>query len=127
MKGRGTTEQKEEVARVTSTPSVLNDLGVNAAAQLVSSFDMKYEGTIPEGGVVIPIKVNNAKVGDYAYILHRQDDVPGYPWEVVGQGVLGADLTVNGTFRSCSPVAVMVVDATAVANTIVKAPKTGEF
>ena len=22
---------------------------------------MKYEGTIPEGGVVIPIKVNNAK------------------------------------------------------------------
>ena len=121
------TDIKQEVTNVTSTPSVMKDLGVNESAKLVSSFDLQYKGTIPAGGVVIPIKVNNAKAGDYAYVLHRKDDVPGYPWEVVGQGVLGADLTVNGTFLSCSPVAVMVVDAASVAATPVKAPKTGEF
>ena len=48
-------------------------------------------------------------------------------WEKVGEGFLGADLTVTGTFTSFSPVVVMVVDASEVSAAGVKAPKTGEF
>lgn len=118
---------KAEVSKVVANTQVLTDLGVNTSAKLASSFDLEYKGEIPEGGVVIPIKVNKAKAGDYAYVLHRKDSVAGAPWEKVGEGVLGADLTVNATFTSFSPVAVMVVDAAEVADTTVKAPKTGEF
>lgn len=119
---------KAGVASVVSNPTHLTNLGVSTAAKLVSSFDLEYKGgAIPAGGVQIPIKVSNAKVGDYAYVLHRIDGVEGKPWEVVGQGYLGADLTVTGTFTSFSPVAVLVVDAADVAAAGVKAPKTGEF
>jgi len=117
---------KTEVASVVSNPTHLTNLGVSTAAKLVSSFDLKFEGAIPAGGVQIPVKVSNAKVGDYAYILHRMSNEAG-TWEVVGQGYLGADLTVTGTFTSFSPVAVLVVDAADVAAAGVKAPKTGEF
>ena len=55
-----------------------------------------------------------AKAGDYAYVLHRMNNEAG-TWEVVGQGYLGADLTVTGTFTNFSPVAVLVVDAADVA------------
>ena len=116
---------KAEVASVVSNPTHLTNLGVSTAAKLVSSFDLKYEGTIPAGGVQIPVKVSNAKAGDYAYLLHRRSD--NGSWEVVGQGYLGADLTVTGTFTSFSPVAVLVVDAADVSAAGVKAPKTGEF
>lgn len=118
---------KKAVAEVASNAQVLKDLGVSTDAKLVSSFDLKYSGTIPEGGVQIPIKVTNAKAGDYAVILHRIESDPNHPWEKVGEGVLGADLTVTGTFKSFSPVAVMVVDASKVSAAGVKAPKTGEF
>ena len=117
---------KTEVASVVSNPTHLTNLGVSTSAKLVSSFDLKYDGEIPAGGVQIPVKVSNAKVGDYAYILHRMNNEAG-TWEVVGQGYLGADLTVTGTFTSFSPVAVLVVDAADVAAAGVKAPKTGEF
>lgn len=116
---------KAEVASVVSNPTHLTNLGVNTASKLVSSFDLKYDGEIPAGGVQIPVKVTNAKVGDYAYLLHRSS-VDGH-WEVVGQGFLSADLTVTGTFTSFSPVAVLVVDAADAAAAGVKAPKTGEF
>ena len=116
---------KTEVASVVSNPTHLTNLGVSTAAKLVSSFYLKYDGEIPAGGVQIPVKVSNAKVGDYAYLLHRRSD--NGSWEVVGQGYLGADLTVTGTFTSFSPVAVLVVDAADVAAAGVKAPKTGEF
>ena len=106
---------KTEVASVVSNPTHLTNLGVSTAAKLVSSFDLKYEGTIPAGGVQIPVKVSN-----------RMSNEAG-TWEVVGQGYLGADLTVTGTFTSFSPVAVLVVDAADVAAAGVKAPKTGEF
>ena len=118
---------KTEVASVVSNPTHLTNLGVSTASKLVSSFDLKFDGAIPAGGVQIPIKVSNAKAGDYAYVLHRIEGVEGKPWEVVGQGYLGADLTVTGTFTSFSPVAVLVVDAADVAAAGVKAPKTGEF
>lgn len=117
---------KEEVSNVVTNTTHLTNLGVNTKAELVSSFDLTYEGEIPAGGVKIPIKVENAKAGDYAYILHRQDGVVGSPWEVVGQGYLSADLTVTGTFTSFSPVAVMVVDSADAAAAGIKAPKTGE-
>ena len=116
---------KAEVASVVSNPTHLTNLGVSLSAKLVSSFDLKFDGEIPAGGVQIPIKVSSAKVGDFAYILHRSS-VDGH-WEVVGQGYLGADLTVTGTFTNFSPVAVLVVDAADVSAAGVKAPKTGGF
>lgn len=116
----------DQVATVTSTESVLKDLNVPTNAKLVSTVDVSYSGEIPAGGVQIPFKVSNAKKGDYVYVLHRQANAP-YTWEVVGQGTLGDDLTVVGTFTNFSPVAFMVVDAADVAAQGVKAPKTGEF
>lgn len=117
------TEVQNVVANVTN----LAGLGVNTTAKLAAAFDLKI--VIPAGqtSVSVPIQVANAKAGDYAYILHRIESNPNYPWEVVGQGVLGADLTVTGTFTSFSPVVVMVVDASQVSAAGVKAPKTGEF
>ena len=116
---------KAEVASVVSNPTHLTNLGVSTASKLVSSFDLDFDGEIPAGGVQIPVKVKNAKAGDYAYLPHRRSD--NGSWEVVGQGYLGADLTVTGTFTNFSPVAVLVVDAADVAAAGVKAPKTGEF
>ncbi len=116
---------KAEVASVVSNPTHLTNLGVSTAAKLVSSFDLQYDGEIPAGGVQIPVKVSNAKAGDFVYLLHRRSD--NGAWEVVGQGYLGADLIVTGTFTNFSPVAVLVVDAADVAAAGVKAPKTGEF
>ena len=114
---------KEYVKDVAENATTLTNLGVSTAAKLAAAFDLKI--VIPAGqtSVSVPIKVNNAKVGDFAVILHRRADAQ---WEKVGEGFLGADLTVTGTFTSFSPVMVMVVDA-ANANVGVKAPKTGEF
>ena len=114
----------EEVVNVTSNAKVLSDLGVSANAKLKAMIDVSYTGTIPAGGVQIPFDVSGiAKKGDLVYILHRKDS-----WEVVGQAVLGDNLSVTGTFTSFSPVAFMVVDsAQAAAAAGVKAPKTGEF
>ena len=119
----------EEVVNVTSNAKVLSDLGVSANAKLKAMIDVSYTGTIPAGGVQIPFDVSGiAKKGDLVYILHRKDSVEGKPWEVVGQAVLGDNLSVTGTFTSFSPVAFMVVDsAQAAAAAGVKAPKTGEF
>ena len=72
----------------------------------------------------MPIKVNNANVGDYVYIVHRQSSNGEY--KVVGQGTLNADMTINATFTEFSPVIIMVGEAPASA-AVVKAPKTGEF
>ena len=112
------------VVEVVTNPTHLTNLGVSTAAKLTAAFDLTIE--IPEGqtSVSVPIKVNNAKVGDYAVILHRRADGQ---WEKVGEGFLGADMTVTGTFTSFSPVAVMVVDAAQASAAGVKAPKTGEF
>lgn len=114
------------VLAVTSNAQVLQDLNVPTTAKLVAAIDVSYSGTIPAGGVQIPFVVSSAKKGDLVYVLHRQSEAP-YQWEVVGQAVLGDDLTVVGTFTSFSPVAFMVVNAADVAATGVKAPKTGEF
>lgn len=114
------------VLAVTSNAQVLQDLNVPTTAKLVAAIDVSYSGTIPTGGVQIPFVVSSAKKGDLVYVLHRQSAAP-YQWEVVGQAVLGDDLTVVGTFTSFSPVAFMVVNAADVAATGVKAPKTGEF
>ena len=114
---------KEYVKDVAENATTLTNLGVSTAAKLAAAFDLKI--VIPAGqtSVSVPIKVNNAKVGDFAVILHRRADAQ---WEKVGEGFLGADMTVTGTFTSFSPVMVMVVDA-ANASAVVKAPKTGEF
>lgn len=117
---------KKEVHNVVTNATHLTNLGVNTKAELVSSFDLKYDGQIPAGGVKIPVVVETAKAGDYVYVLHRQDGVAGAPWEVVGQGYLGADLTINATFTNFSPVAVLVVDAADAAAAGIKAPKTGQ-
>lgn len=117
------TSIKTEVASVVSNPQVLIDLSVPTTAKLISSFDAHYDGVIPAGGIQVPIQVLEAKTGDYAYVLHR-NSVTG-TWEKVGEGFLGADLTVVATFTSFSPVAVMIVDAADV-DSVVKAPKTGE-
>ena len=120
------TEVFEAVKEVVTNVTHLKNLGVNANAKMAAAFDLKIE--IPEGqtSVMVPIKVENAKAGDYAVILHRKNNDAG-TWEKVGEGYLGADLTVTGTFTSFSPVVVMVVDASDMSSTGVKAPKTGEF
>lgn len=117
------TDVHKEVVNVVSNATHLTNLGVSTAAKLAAAFDLKIEIPAGQTSVSVPIKVNNAKVGDYAVILHRKADGQ---WEKVGEGFLGADMTVTGTFTSFSPVAVMVVDA-ADAKAGVKAPKTGEF
>lgn len=119
-----TAEVLTAVNDVVTNATHLTNLGVSTEAKLAAAFDLKIE--IPEGqtSVSVPIKVNNAKAGDYAIILHRRADGQ---WEKVGEGYLGADLTVTGTFTSFSPVAVMVVDASQASAAGVKAPKTGEF
>ena len=120
-----TKEVFDEVNRVTGDTSILAAFGVNTNAKLAAAFDLKV--TIPAGqsSVTVPIKVSNAKAGDYVYVLHRMSNAQA-TWELVGQGTLGADLTINGTFTNFSPVAIMVVDASQVATTVVKAPKTGQ-
>lgn len=117
----------EEVVKVTSNREVLNNLNVSASAHLAAVLEVSYSGTIPAGGVQVPFNVSGlAAKGDTVYILHRQSYAP-YTWEVVGQAVLGDDLTVTGTFTSFSPVAFMVLKATDAAVTQVKAPRTGEY
>lgn len=115
----------DEVKRVTSDTSVLTDFGVSPGAKLAAAFDLKVEIPAGQSSITVPIKVGNAKAGDYVYVFHRMDNEQG-TWELVGQGTLGADLTVNGTFTNFSPVAIMVVDAAQVAAEAVKAPKTGQ-
>lgn len=119
-----TAEVLTAVNDVVTNATHLTNLGVSTEAKLAAAFDLKIE--IPEGqtSVSVPIKVNNAKEGDYAVILHRRADGQ---WEKVGEGYLGADMTVTGTFTSFSPVAVMVVEASQASAAGVKAPKTGEF
>ncbi|MCI9141561.1 MAG: hypothetical protein HFH87_02930 [Lachnospiraceae bacterium] len=118
----------EEIVNVTSNAKVLSDLGVSANAKLKAMVDVSYTGEIPAGGVQIPFDVSGiAKKGDLVYILHRKDSVEGKPWEVVGQGVVGDNTYITGTFTSFSPVAFMVVDSKDAAAAGVKAPKTGEF
>lgn len=121
-------ELADEVAKVTSNTQVLKDLNVSESAHLAAVVEVSYSGTIPAGGVQIPFDASAfAKKGDLVYVLHRQSTAP-YAWEVVGQAVLGDDLKVTGTFKSFSPVAFMVVDASQVAATNgVKAPKTGQY
>lgn len=114
------------VVAVVTNPTHLTNLGVNPAAKLAAAFDLKIEIPAGQTSVSVPIKVNNAKPGDYAVILHRMDNEAG-TWEKVGEGYLGADLTVTGTFTNFSPVVVMVVDAAQASAAGVKAPKTGEF
>lgn len=118
-----TAEVLDAVEDVVTNATHLTNLGVSTNAKLAAAFDLKIEIPAGQTSVSVPIKVNNAKVGDYAVILHRKADGQ---WEKVGEGFLGADMIVTGTFTSFSPVAVMVVDAAA-ANAGVKAPKTGEF
>ena len=119
-------ELAAQVVSVTSTESVLVDLGVPTDAVLVAAVDVAYEGEVPAGGVQIPFVIDSAKKGDLVYVLHRQSVAP-YQWEVVGSAVLGDDLTVTATFTSFSPVAFMVVDAADVAPTTgATSPKTGE-
>lgn len=120
-------EMVQQAADLSANTTFLADLKVPAKAALAAVVEVTYSGTIPEGGVQIPFKVKNAKAGDVAYILHRQSVEP-YTWEVVGQAVLGSDLTVVGTFHNFSPVMIMVTAAEdAVAAEGVKAPKTGDF
>ena len=114
----------DAVEDVVENTTHLKNLGVSSAAKLAAAFDLKIEIPAGQTSVSVPIKVNNAKVGDYAVILHRRADGQ---WEKVGEGFLGADMTVTGTFTSFSPVAIMVVDAAQASAAGVKAPKTGEF
>ena len=114
----------EYVKDVAENATTLKNLGVSTVAKLAAAFDLKIEIPAGQTSVSVPIKVNNAKVGDYAVILHR---MASGQWEKVGEGFLGADMTVTGTFTSFSPVAVMVVDAAQASAAGVKAPKTGEF
>lgn len=102
----------------------LTDLNVPVSAEVAAVLDLTYSGDIPAGGVQIPLVVSSAKVGQTVYVLHRRDDLDGKPWEKVGQGVLGSDLTVTCTFTSFSPVIIMVADTN---TTSVTAPKTGEY
>lgn len=105
----------------------LSNMGVSASAKLSAVLDLSYSGVIPEGGVQIPLVITSAKAGDVVYVLHRRDDLPGMPWEKVGQATLGSDLTVTCTFTSFSPVMILVADGTqAAAAEGIRAPKTGE-
>ena len=98
------------------------DYSIPADAKVAAVFEIRFDGEIPPGGVIIPMTVNNAKAGDYVVVMHRKADGV---WEVVGRGLLGADLVINTTFTSFSPVMILVTDAQDVAATGIRAPKTG--
>ena len=84
-----TAEVLDAVKDVVTNATHLTNLGVSTEAKLVAAFDLKIEIPTGQTSVSVPIKVNNAKVGDYAVILHRRADGQ---WEKVGEGFLGADL-----------------------------------
>ena len=92
-----TAEVLDAVQDVVTNPTHLTNLGVSTAARLAAAFDLNIEIPAGQSSVSVPIKVNNAKAGDYAVILHRRADGQ---WEKVGEGTLGADLIVTGTFSS---------------------------
>lgn len=116
----------QEVVQLSTNAQFLSDLNIPTNVRLVAAFDLNYNGTIAAGGVQIPLNVSSVadiKVGDYVYFAHRREDTPGKPWEKVGEGFVGNDMTVTGTFTSFSPVMIFVGEAP----TGVKAPKTGEY
>ena len=113
------------VVELTQTAEHMQNLGVAGSDLLVAAvLEVSFDGEIPAGGVKIPFVVSNAKSGDYVYVLHRIES--SGQWEVVGQGYLGADLTITGTFTSFSPVALVIGEAPSGSGTATKAPKTGE-
>jgi hypothetical protein len=79
-------------------------------AKLVAAFNLNLKPgeVMPAGGLIVPIKINGAKAGDYAIVLHRR---PDYFWEVVARGFLTGDLTINATFTTFSPVMVLLITA----------------
>lgn len=127
------TAVKSMIDTFVGTASNLTALGVDAKAKMLTYMDISYTGTIPTGGIQLPMKITGAKAGDYVYVLHAvksTSNANAWTWEVVGKGYLSADLTITATFKSFSPVVIMKVDAananaaTTNGNT---APKTGEF
>lgn len=127
------TAVKSMIDTFVGTASNLTALGVDAKAKMLTYMDISYTGTIPTGGIQLPMKITGAKAGDYVYVLHAvksSSNANAWTWEVVGKGYLSADLTITATFKSFSPVVIMKVDA-ANANTTTTngntAPKTGEF
>ena len=93
-----TAEVLDAVEDVVTNATHLTNLGVSTAAKLAAAFDLKIEIPAGQSSVSVPIKVNNAKVGDYAVILHRMADGQ---WEKVGEGFLcdGVDLA-GGLYQS---------------------------
>ena len=126
----GVAELKATVATTEMKNYLANDLMENedflavydipSDAKIAAAFDFTFDGEIPAGGVIIPIPVPTAEVGDYVIVMHRKAD--GI-WEVVGRGFLGADKTISATFTSFSPVMVLVADAPEGGR---RAPRTGE-
>ena len=110
---------------LTTNTELLAALNIASGSKIAACFDLKVEIPAGQSSVTVPIKVNNANVGDYVYIVHRQSSNGEY--KVVGQGTLNADMTINATFTEFSPVIVMVADAAPASAAVVKAPKTGEF
>ena len=112
------------VVELTKTEEHMKNLGIAGSDLVVAAvLEVSFDGEIPAGGVKIPFVVSNAKSGDYVYILHRMESGQ---WQVVGQGYLGADLTITGTFTSFSPVALIIGEAPSGSGSTTKAPKTGE-
>jgi hypothetical protein len=105
-----------------NTNNFLNTYDIPSTAKVAAVLDIKFDGNIG-AGVSIPIKVTTAKSGDYVIVMHRQAN--GY-WQAVGRGFLGADLTINATFTSFSPVMVLAVDAATAAASGIRAPRTGD-
>lgn len=121
---RATTNVVWEALGIAENADRLEAFGIPEGAVVASVIQITYADDIPEGGIQIPIKVNEASVGDYAYVLHRN---AAGEWTLVGQGLLGEDLIVVATFQSLSPVMILVVPAEEVAAAGIRAPRTGEF
>jgi hypothetical protein len=111
------------VANNTNNFNTTYGIPANAKIAALFNLNLKKGQTIPEGGMIVPIKVKGSQAGDYVIVLHRKAD--GI-WEIVGRGFLGDNLTINTTFTSFSPVMVLKVDAADVATSGIRAPKTGE-
>jgi hypothetical protein len=113
-------EYKELITN--NTNNFLATYNIPNTAKVAAVLDISFSGPVG-AGVKIPIKVTTAKSGDYVIVMHRQSN--GI-WQVVGRGCSGADLTIDATFTSFSPVMVLAVDAASAAASGVTAPKTGE-
>lgn len=102
-------------AEVVKASGVTLPSGMSADKMVIAgAFDLATRDSIPAEGVKVTVKVTGAAQGDSYVMLHYNTATPA--WEVVGNGTVGANGAVTGTFKSFSPVIVLTQAAASSGN-----------